>query len=942
MGKGGLGLRWLLLVLPIPGFALAIGAAAVIDVRGIYEPSWLLPTVNTVFLFLPGCVVAYVSIRGYVIGGSLSLLFFGGAGMVYGTGSLIAGWMIAILGAVDAGIVLHNTVAAVGGILNMASGLLVARTSDAAPVGSRRTAVWGLYAGLGIFVIFLSIASLRGLTPVFALPQGGFTPVRNATLGIAVLGFAVSALLFARRREARRSDFLFWGTLGMALLSIGLGGLFLQRGVGTLVGWCSRSAQYVGSAFLLLAVARAWRAAQRKNVPLERAIAGLFRDAEANYRALVETATDAILTVDREGRALLWNEAAERLFGYRHDEAVGRPIAGPIGLQSAIDDWLARETVPRPKGGIVRLARQLQTELRRRDGTTFSAEISVSARDSDEGWLAAIICRDVTDRRRAAERLMRLNRHLRTISLCNQALVRAEDEGQLLQETCRIIVEEGEHRAAWVGFLEDAAERLRPAAVVGCEPERVDRHAMTPADPAWAACPVVLALRHGSPQVVQDIPRTPPRCSWHEEAVRLGIGSSISLPLKGDGRCFGVVTIYSTRPDAFDEEEATLLVELSDDMAFGIRSIRTRAAHEQALAEIESVAKFPSQNPNPILRVREDGTLLYANASSAPLLELWRTPVGGRMPMDWAERIQEALRDGARDIIDVSCGDRVYSIMLAPIAGESYVNLYGRDITERLHLEAQLRQQQKLEALGTLAGGVAHEINNPIAGIMNYAQLIADTVPPDSPAAGHAQEILQETTRVATIVRNLLQFARQEKQTHSPARLADIIEQTLSLFRAVLRRDQITLDVDVPADVPPLKCRSQQLQQVLMNLLTNARDALNARYPGHHADKTIAVTVRPFAHAGRRWLRLTVADRGTGIPPAIQTRIFDPFFTTKPRDQGTGLGLAISHGIVKDHHGRLHFETTPGQGTRFHLDLPVDNGWTLGEEAGGGEAGGSG
>jgi signal transduction histidine kinase len=173
-------------------------------------------------------------------------------------------------------------------------------------------------------------------------------------------------------------------------------------------------------------------------------------------------------------------------------------------------------------------------------------------------------------------------------------------------------------------------------------------------------------------------------------------------------------------------------------------------------------------------------------------------------------------------------------------------------------------------------------------------------------------------------VRNLLQFARQDQQAHSPARLADIVEQTLSLLRAVFRRDQITLTVDVREGLPSLRCRSQQIQQVLMNLLTNSRDALNERYPGYHADKTIQVRVRPFETDGRRWLRITVADQGNGIPAAVRERIFDPFFTTKPRDQGTGLGLSISHGIVKDHHGVLHFETEAGLGTQFHLDLPVE------------------
>jgi PAS domain S-box-containing protein len=275
---------------------------------------------------------------------------------------------------------------------------------------------------------------------------------------------------------------------------------------------------------------------------------------------------------------------------------------------------------------------------------------------------------------------------------------------------------------------------------------------------------------------------------------------------------------------------------------------------------------------------------------------------------------------------------------------------------ERIALEAQLRQQQKLEAIGTLASGVVHEINNPIAGIMNYAQLIADKGEPGSQVANYAGEIVHETERVSTIVRNLLQFARQEKQGHSPARIQDIVEQSISLFRAVLQRDQITLTVDVPEDLPSLTCRSQQIQQVVMNLLTNARDALNEKYPGYHEAKTIRITARvvndicdlqlpscdlkrqgtgsPIANRKSkikngdavtpRWLRLTVADQGGGIPPEVQARIFDPFFTTKPRDKGTGLGLSISHGIVKDHHGVLHFETEVGVGTRFHLDLPVN------------------
>ncbi len=247
-----------------------------------------------------------------------------------------------------------------------------------------------------------------------------------------------------------------------------------------------------------------------------------------------------------------------------------------------------------------------------------------------------------------------------------------------------------------------------------------------------------------------------------------------------------------------------------------------------------------------------------------------------------------------------------------------------RAADERLRLsDMQLRHQQRLESIGTLASGVAHEINNPVCGIMNYAQIIAEKPGVDPSVVEFAREIEHAGERVASIVHNLLTFARQDKQVHSPVRLVDIVEGTLSLVRAVLRHDQIVLEVNVSPDLPAVDCCSQQIQQVLMNLLTNARDALNERYPGFHEDKRIQILAGQVERAGRNWVRLTVTDRGFGIPPEIRERIFDPFFTTKPRDKGTGLGLAISHGIVKEHQGVLHMETVMGQGTQFHLDLPV-------------------
>jgi signal transduction histidine kinase len=255
----------------------------------------------------------------------------------------------------------------------------------------------------------------------------------------------------------------------------------------------------------------------------------------------------------------------------------------------------------------------------------------------------------------------------------------------------------------------------------------------------------------------------------------------------------------------------------------------------------------------------------------------------------------------------------------------------GTDVTARreaesarARLEATIRQQQRLESIGTLASGVAHENNNPVQGIMNYAELIATAPDSGELAREFAMEISTESERVAAIVRNLLAFSRQEGERPAmPARVGEIVDGTLSLIRTVLRKDQITLQIDISDALPHVYCRVQQIQQVFMNLVTNARDALRARWPEYHEDKRIDVFADAFERDGQTWVRLSVCDRGGGVPEELVGRIFDPFFTTKGRDQGTGLGLAVSHGIVAEHGGALWLENQPGESATFHVELPT-------------------
>ncbi len=400
---------------------------------------------------------------------------------------------------------------------------------------------------------------------------------------------------------------------------------------------------------------------------------------------------------------------------------------------------------------------------------------------------------------------------------------------------------------------------------------------------------------------------------------------------------------------------------------FGIlataEDITERKSAEEALKKSEeNFRNIFEQSPLAIQIYDKDGKLFDANEQTLTLFgiddkshvlgfNMWADP---NMPAENAE----ILKNGEAVFIPTNLDfDTVKKTGLFPSkrSGIIYLDMYVCpligdreligylvqiiEVTERVRaekekhqMEVHLRHRQKLESIGTLAGGVAHEINNPIMGIMNYAQLIYDRIDPtESRLREFSAGIIEESERVAEIVRNLLTFARQEKHFHSLAKMTDIVDNTLSLIQTIIKRDQIILEINIPDALPKFRCRSQQIQQVLINLITNARDALNERYPEYDPDKIINISVKLFEKEGHRWLRTTVEDSGAGIPVEIRERIFDPFYTTKDRATGTGLGLSISLGIIQDHHGNLTFESEEGKGTRFYLDLPVDNGWKLPE-----------
>lgn len=229
--------------------------------------------------------------------------------------------------------------------------------------------------------------------------------------------------------------------------------------------------------------------------------------------------------------------------------------------------------------------------------------------------------------------------------------------------------------------------------------------------------------------------------------------------------------------------------------------------------------------------------------------------------------------------------------------------------------QAKLLQSEKLASLGLLAGGIAHEINNPLGGILTMTQLILEDVPKTSPMYADLKEIEGAALHSKSIIENLLQFARQGRETRMEVmRLKDVLEHVKGLMGHSLKIRNVNLTFDIPANLPPVWGDSNRLQQVFLNLIGNAGQAM----PGSGE-----ISVCAGAAPDNKEIWVKVIDNGVGIPPEVMPKIFDPFFTTKAEGEGTGLGLSITYGIVRDHCGSIEVESEPGKGATFTVRLPA-------------------
>ena len=622
-----------------------------------------------------------------------------------------------------------------------------------------------------------------------------------------------------------------------------------------------------------------------------------LRESDEFNTSLLSGSPNPIIVINPDRSIKYTNPALEKITGFTSSELIGLKTPYPWWTEETLEKTSKDFKEAMSKGAI-----KIEELFKKKDGTRFWVEItssSIMRNGTPIHYIANWV--DITERKRAEEALQGSDERFRDIALSSSDWIWEVDaEGRYTFASGRVMEALGFHEQELIGktpfdlmheeeakrvgdiFAEISARKRRIVDLVNWNLHK-DGH-------------LVCLLTNGVPILDENggllgyrgVDKDITERKQMEEALR-NSEKWLSTTLSSIGDA--VITTDTEGRVTFINPVARSLTGWDHDEAAG-----------QTLDEVFNVVNEWTSQPvaNPVAEVLKEGKIVGL-ANHTILIS-----------KDGTER---PIADSGAPITDEA--GRIMGVVLV-----------FRDISEQRQVEARLRQQQKLESIGTLAGGVAHEINNPVSIIMNNAELILDDVEQDGESEKCAREIIRESQRIATIVRNLLAFSRQEKETHSPADIENIVESTLSLARKVLQKNQITIEIDIPEDLPRIKCRSQQIQQVIMNLVTNAQDALNQRYTGYDENKILEITAGKFIKNDTAWIRLTVEDHGSGIPSEIMNRIFDPFFTTKPQDKGTGLGLSISHGIAQDHRGELWAQSTEGEYTRFHLELPVDNGWS--------------
>ena len=389
--------------------------------------------------------------------------------------------------------------------------------------------------------------------------------------------------------------------------------------------------------------------------------------------------------------------------------------------------------------------------------------------------------------------------------------------------------------------------------------------------------------------------------------------------------------VVHSEMDAVRIDETTFPVELSiKPLQLQQQLLFTVYLHDiterrRAEKEIISLAKFPAESPSPVLRVNHLGVILYANPASTPLLEYWECELGQKLPLFWLNRLGEILQSSKDWETEVNCNNRFYSLLFTPINELDYVNIYGRDTTAVRQAERQSREHQqelvhvsRLSTMGELATGLAHELNQPLSAIVNFANGCVRRLKSDPQIRGDLLyaigQIISQADRASEIIRRLRTLVTKQVPVRRVANMNNLVREVCYFAEFEAVKIGIEISQELCQDLPWVKVDIVQIEQVLLNLMRNSMDAL-LEVPTE--DRQLTIQTRNHRQGQ---VAVDVVDTGSGIMDKAESRLFEPFFSTK--ESGMGMGLVISKSIIESHQGEIHAEQLESHGTRFTILLP--------------------
>ncbi len=671
-----------------------------------------------------------------------------------------------------------------------------------------------------------------------------------------------------------------------------------------------------------------------RDISARRAAEAELRESEERFRSVWEHSIDGMRLVDHAGRIIAVNEAYAHLVKVPRERLLGEIFTAVYAERVA--DGMLEEFCRDFAGNALPPRQALRAELW--NGEEHDLEISNSYLELEHrGKLVLSVFRDVTERNRAEQQRAAFARLGQKLSTARTA-----------QEAARIIVAIGDQLLGWDACIcelyDETQDRLQHLLSLDTvKGRRVEGEPLPPRSPPEEM--PKRAIEKGGFLLLKDHPAemTPGAVPFGDTS--RPSASILFVPIRNGRSVIGVLSIQSYTPYAYDERSLELLQALADHCGGALERIASQEALNAAQHRLNHLL---AESPAVIYCLRLEGERVFPAWTSSYIHQLLGVSAEqARQPNWWSEHLHPEDRVSAREDLRalLQRGQIARDYRVRHANGQyRWVHVHQRvvrdaagqpleivgsmvDITERKILEEQLRQAQKLEAIGQLAGGVAHDFNNLLVVMRGNAELLlmdADRYPE------HTRECLKQITaaaeRSANLTRQLLAFSRKQVMQSEPLSLNDLVANLTKMLKRIIG-EHVDMQCHYGGDLPLVRADAGMLEQVLVNLVVNARDAMP--HGGHLQLATEKVSLgeihratSPEARTGD-FVCLKARDTGVGIHPEHLPHIFEPFFTTKELGKGTGLGLATVYGIVKQHQGWIEVSSQTGEGAEFRIFLPA-------------------